>query len=111
MGVLTIRLFGQLQVQQDDQVLDGWNSRKGQELLAYLLLHRERTHTRQALADLLWPESSTEQSMKYLRHTLWRLQTVLDHRIQVTDPESTLVFRGYQATTWMDKGRRSCRRR
>ncbi|MEJ2557399.1 MAG: BTAD domain-containing putative transcriptional regulator [Anaerolineae bacterium] len=100
MGVLTIRLFGQLQVQQDDQVLDGWNSRKGQELLAYLLLHRERTHTRQALADLLWPESSTEQSMKYLRHTLWRLQTVLDHRIQVTDPESLGL--NLKAGLWLD---------
>jgi DNA-binding SARP family transcriptional activator len=100
MCVLTIRLFGQLQVQRDDQVLDAWNSRKGQELLAYLLLHRERPHTRQALADLLWPDSSTEQSMKYLRHTLWQLQTVLDHSIQVTDPESLGL--NLNAGLWLD---------
>jgi DNA-binding SARP family transcriptional activator len=100
MGVLTIRLFGQLQMQQDDQVLDAWNSRKGHELLAYLLLHRERTHTRQALADLLWPESTSEQSMKYLRHTLWRLQTVLDHSIEVTDPESLGL--NLTAGLWLD---------
>jgi DNA-binding SARP family transcriptional activator len=100
MCVLTIRLFGQLQVQRDDQVLDAWNSRKGHELLAYLLLHRERPHTRQALADLLWPDSSTEQSMKYLRHTLWQLQTVLDHSIQVTDPESLGL--NLNAGLWLD---------
>jgi DNA-binding SARP family transcriptional activator len=100
MGVLTIRLFGQLQVQRDDQVLDGWNARKGQELLAYLLLHRERPHTRQALADLLWPESTAEQSMKYLRHTLWQLQTVLEHRFQATDPESLRL--NLKAGLWLD---------
>ncbi len=100
MCVLTIRLFGQLQVHRDDQVLDAWNSRKGQELLAYLLLHRERPHVRQALADLLWPESTTEQSMKYLRHTLWQLQTVLDHGIQVTDSESLGL--SPKAGLWLD---------
>ncbi len=100
MCLLTIRLFGQLHVQRDDQVMDAWNSRKGQELLAYLLLYRERPHTRQALADLLWPHSTTEQSMKYLRHTLWQLQTVLDHRIQVTDSESLGL--SPKAGLWLD---------
>jgi DNA-binding SARP family transcriptional activator len=74
---LIVHLFGKFQVQRDGQSLDGWNARKGPELLAYLLLYREHPHTRQALADLLWPENTTEQSMKYLRHTLWQLQTVL----------------------------------
>jgi DNA-binding SARP family transcriptional activator len=100
MCLLIVHLFGKFQVQRDGQNLDGWNARKGQELLAYLLLHRERAHTRQALADLLWPESTTEQSMKYLRHTLWQLQTVLEHRFQATDPESLGL--NLKAGLWLD---------
>jgi DNA-binding SARP family transcriptional activator len=100
MCLLVVHLFGKFQMQRDGQNLDGWNARKGHELLAYLLLYRERTHTRQALADLLWPESTSEQSMKYLRHTLWRLQTVLDHSIEVTDPESLGL--NLTAGLWLD---------
>jgi DNA-binding SARP family transcriptional activator len=100
MCLLIVHLFGKFQVQRDGQNLDGWNARKGQELLAYLLLHRERTHARQSLADLLWPEKTTEQSMKYLRHTLWQLQTVLDRRIQATDPE--FLGLNLKAGLWLD---------
>ena len=48
---LTVRLFGNFQVKRDDQVVNGWNARKAQELFAYLLLYRERPHPRQVLAE------------------------------------------------------------
>src|SRR5215467_6254083 len=50
-------------------------SRRTEELLSYLLLLR-RPHHREALADMLWPESSTAQSRKYLRQSLWHLRTL-----------------------------------
>lgn len=52
-------------------------ARKVQELLGYLLVFRERTHHREALADLLWSGATHDQSRKYLRQALWRLQTTV----------------------------------
>src|SRR5207249_379052 len=48
--------------------------RKIQELLAYLLVFRERPHHRETLAGALWPKSTTEQSRKYLRQGVWQLR-------------------------------------
>ena len=78
MATLSIRLFGQFSVQQGTKILEGFESRKVQELFAYLLLYRERIHSREALASLLWGECSTAQSRTYLRKTLWQLQTALE---------------------------------
>lgn len=77
MGTFTVRLFGKMHVEQDGQVLDGLNTRKLQELLAYLLLHRQNLHHREALADLFWDNHNTSQSLKNLRQALWQLQMAL----------------------------------
>jgi DNA-binding SARP family transcriptional activator len=60
--------------------------RKQQELLCYLLLHRDRAHPRETLASLLWSANSTAKSKKYLRQALWQLQNI-------TDPQGTLPNR------------------
>jgi DNA-binding SARP family transcriptional activator len=78
MSSLTVYLFGKLQVQRGGQVLADLGSHKVQELFAYLLLHRSRYHSREALADLLWGDSTTAQSKRYLRNALWQLHSVLD---------------------------------
>ncbi len=78
MSTVAVRLFGKPQMQLGGQVLDSLNTRKSQELLAYLLLYRNRLHCRETLASLLWNKSTTSQSLKYLRQTLWQLQTNLD---------------------------------
>jgi DNA-binding SARP family transcriptional activator len=78
MGVLRVSLFGKFYLQCEDQTLPNVGARRVQELFCYLLLYRDRPHPRETLAGLLWPESTTAQSLKYLRHTLWQLQTVLD---------------------------------
>lgn len=100
MCVLTVRLFGNFQVQRDDQVLNGWKGRKAQELFAYLLLRNERPQARQVLAGLLWPESTTEQAMKYFRHTLWQLQAELDCDALEVDAEYLHLTQG--AGLWLD---------
>jgi DNA-binding SARP family transcriptional activator len=78
MSGLSVFLFGRFCVQRGTQVLPGFEVRKVQELLSYLLLHRGHPHSREVLAGLLWGDSSTEQSKKYLRQALWQLQTALD---------------------------------
>ncbi|MCH9039149.1 MAG: hypothetical protein IIC23_07120 [Chloroflexi bacterium] len=78
MSKLNISLFGRFHVDyQGAPVTAHLEARKVQELFAYLLLHRERSHSREALADLLWGENSSAQARKYLRQSLWQLQSAL----------------------------------
>jgi DNA-binding SARP family transcriptional activator len=78
MSQLRISLFGRFCVQCDDQLAEGFEIQKVQELFCYLLLHRDRPHPREKLADLLWSSSSSAQAKKYLRQTLWQLQSMLE---------------------------------
>lgn len=75
---LQFRLFGKFTAQQDSGLLKRLDASKDQELLSYLLIHRGRCHSREALATLLWGETSTEKSKKYLRQALWHIQSALD---------------------------------
>ncbi len=78
-SALEVRLFGQVSVQQGGQPLSVLPA-KALELLCYLLLHRDRGHTRETLAGVLWPEASDSLSKKYLRQTLWQLHSTLVSR-------------------------------
>ena len=78
MPTIQIRLFGKFCVYRNDQVLEGLDACKVQELFCYLLLHRERPHARETLAGTLWGNNPTPQAKKYLRQALWQLQTALD---------------------------------
>ena len=51
---------------------------KVQALLAYLVLHHERTHTRAYLAGLLWPDVSEEKARTSLRTALAILRKQLE---------------------------------
>jgi len=77
MPSLTIRLFGKFSADLDGQPLTGIDSSKLQALFCYLLLNRRRPHSREVLAGMLWGDSPTTQSKKYLRQALWQLQTAL----------------------------------
>jgi DNA-binding SARP family transcriptional activator len=72
-----IHLLGKFSVEYDGEALRGPGSPKVQELLSYLLIHRNRPRPREALAALLWGDTSTDKSKKYLRQALWQLQTML----------------------------------
>jgi DNA-binding SARP family transcriptional activator len=80
MSTLSIHLFGKFSIRAGEQSLEGLDACKTQELLSYLLVHRERPHTRESLASLLWGETTTERSKKYLRQTLWHLQSAFEGR-------------------------------
>ncbi len=73
-----IHLFGKFRMTRDDRTGEGLPTRRAEELLSYLLLHRRQAHPREVLATLLWEGASPVQSKKYLRHTLWQLQAALD---------------------------------
>lgn len=78
MSQLKINLLGKFSVRRDEEALDGLDGSKVQELFGYLLLNRNRSQPREALANALWGGSSTAQSKKYLRQALWHLQSALE---------------------------------
>jgi len=78
MATLRFRLFGRFSIQRDDELIKGFDAGKDQELLSYLLIRRDRSHPRETLASLLWGDTSTEKSKKYLRQALWHLHAALE---------------------------------
>ena len=78
MPSLHARLFGKFSLRYENHELLAHPGNKAQELMAYLLLNRDKMHSREWLASLLWNgECTTAQSRKYLRKALWRLQSSL----------------------------------
>ena len=69
-----VRLFGRFEAKAGNAELEAVPGGRTRELLAYLLVFRERPHHREVLAATLWPESSTGQARKYLRQSLWHLR-------------------------------------
>ena len=78
MSTLRIRLFGKFQAELEGRALNNLDAFKVQELFCYLLLNRDRPHHRESLSGLLWGDSETSQSKKYLRQALWQLQLALN---------------------------------
>ena len=91
MSTLSIQLFGKFCVRRNDQVLEGFDARKVQELFCYLLLHRNHSLPRETLAGLLWPDTTTIQSKKNLRQALWQLQSALGSQTEPINDRVLLV--------------------
>src|ERR1043166_374998 len=100
---LRIHLFGKFSVESDGEPLKGPSSPKVQELLCYLLIHRNRPRPREALAALLWGDISTDKSKKYLRQALWHLQTALrPYGDQLLQVEENWVQLNTGSEIWLD---------
>jgi DNA-binding SARP family transcriptional activator len=91
MCILRVFLFRGLCVQIGERALTTLHARKVQELFSYLLLYRDRPHTREGLADLLWGDCSTARSKKYLRQALWQLQSALEGQADLLNGQLLLV--------------------
>lgn len=105
--MLRIQLFGKYCIRRGEQSLEGFDARKVQELLCYVFLHRDHAFSRETLAGLLWPETTTAQSKKNLRQIIWQLQTALaaylepfEERVLVVEPD--WVSLNPRADLWLD---------
>jgi len=74
---LSIRLFGTFQARLSGKSLPGLRSRKGEWLLALMVLHAGRPVGREWLAETLWPESLPDDARTSLRQSLKDLRTAL----------------------------------
>lgn len=87
-----IVLLGNLRFEHGETVVTRFRSQKFGTLLAYLALFPRRVHTREELADLLWPDAELEVGRTNLRTALASLRRQLEPA--GTPPGSVLVTDG-----------------
>jgi DNA-binding SARP family transcriptional activator len=102
MSCLRITLFGKFDARLEEQSATGLEAAKTQELLAYLLMNRERPHYRDKLASVLWQNSSSAQSKAYLRQILWQIQSALGQDNRLLGFEAEWIGVNSDADLWVD---------
>ena len=105
MAHLSIRVLGPLEVRLDGEPVSGFATDKVRALLAYLVLSPDRSHRREALAGLLWPEFPERSARTNLRNALANLRKVI--RDGLTSPpflHSTrqIIQFNSQSDHWLD---------
>ena len=78
MNLLRISLFGGVHIEQDGGPAQVKLSHTILGLLAYLLLFRQKTHSREVLASLFWGEFPQEKARNCLNTAIWRLRRNLE---------------------------------
>lgn len=78
MDNLHIFLFGGVRVMDNTLLTELKLTRVTQALLAYLILFRARTHSREVLSELFWSEHSLERGRGCLNTAVWRLRSALE---------------------------------
>ncbi len=73
-----IEMLGGLRVYRDDRLIAKFATQKAAMLLARLAMPPGRHHSREELAELLWPESEPETSRHNLRQSLSSLRRQLE---------------------------------
>lgn len=81
--MLAMRLFGGLQISQNNVPLSGFVSNKVPALLVYLAV-TGRTHQRDTLASLLWGEMSDTDAKNNLRQALANLKKLVEPHLLIT---------------------------
>jgi molecular chaperone HtpG len=81
MSPLSISLLGLFQLELDNQnISDTLRTAKERALLAYLTVESDRSHTREALAELLWPEKPEGVARTNLRQALLGVRRAIGDR-------------------------------
>lgn len=75
---LQLSLLGSFRATLGDTPLRTFPSEKTRALLAYLAVEHQRSHPRQTLATLLWPDTTDVSARNSLRVTIHRLRTTID---------------------------------
>lgn len=81
-----VRLFGALHIETAQRSVSLTGS-KLQSLFAFLLLHPDTFHTRDHLANLLFPDAPPERVRRHLSDTLYRLRQALGEAWLVVDSQ------------------------
>lgn len=71
---LKVKMFGWLRAEAGETVITRFRTRKTSALFGYLAFHTERSHPREFLADMLWPEARGSASRNSLSQALTSLR-------------------------------------
>lgn len=77
MSALHVCLFGSICITLDEQTAKLRPGPTAQALLAFLLLHRHRSHRREMLMNLFWSDCDEQRAKRCLSTTIWRLRSEL----------------------------------
>ncbi|HFQ92996.1 MAG TPA: hypothetical protein ENK32_03225, partial [Anaerolineae bacterium] len=90
---LEIRLLGGFKVWRDGEPVRAFRTRKARAALAWLACHAGRPISRDTLAGLFWPDSSSRRAAHNLRQTLTFLRRALgdDNPLQITRQDVTFI--------------------
>ena len=91
MAHLSLSLLGPFQASLDGEPVTTFESTKVRALLAYLAVEADRTHRRDVLAGLLWPEWPDQDALSNLRYALYNLRQVIGDR--TAEPSFLLITR------------------
>jgi DNA-binding SARP family transcriptional activator len=78
MSKLLVCLFGTVRIEFEGQNSALKLTRAVQNLLAFLLLHRQRMLAREMVASVLWSEQNQESARNCLNTALWRLRRCME---------------------------------
>lgn len=76
-GRWRIVLLGGLRATRGDRVITHFRTQKNAALLAYLAYYRRRSHRREDLIELLWPEGDPRAGRNSLKQALASLRQQL----------------------------------
>ncbi len=101
--MLEVRLLGRFEVKHNRKLLN-ISSRPAQTLFAYLILSAGRSHRREKLAGMLWPDSLEETARDNLRHALWRMRKALESASSIHFLHADDVAIGFKESSdyWLD---------
>ena len=71
---LKVKMFGWLRAEAGETIITHFRTRKTSALFGYLAFHSDRSHPREFLADMLWPESRGSASRNSLSQALTSLR-------------------------------------
>ncbi|MBT7069435.1 MAG: hypothetical protein HN855_04355 [Anaerolineae bacterium] len=92
-------LLGTMTFYVDEQALLLPDSLVGRRLLAYLILHRDRTHARSVVIGLFWPDISESRARRALSQALWHIRQRFPNLIETSNETITISD---QAAIWTD---------
>jgi predicted ATPase/DNA-binding SARP family transcriptional activator len=72
------KLLGGLCIEQADRIITRFRTQKTGALLAYLAYYRERSHPREQLIELIWPEADLDSGRNSLSRALSSLRQQLE---------------------------------
>jgi DNA-binding SARP family transcriptional activator/predicted ATPase len=109
----TFNLLGTFEVIYDGVLISSFESDKVRALLAYLAHEHDRTHRRDTLAGLFWPESDQRRARQNLSQALYNLRRTLGEHTRLLSSTGQEICLHVNDLVWLDtlefhKGYQAC---